>query len=170
MASQDKNFYDEFVLKTTSTHTKIVRRRSFKVYHKLQIVKLNENGNSIRSLAKQFCVYRSTIQKWIKNKANLIETLHKYRRCYCLSQRLFSFYIFIYSFLIAVYFFYRACKFPEVETELKTWIQEQRVSGACIDGFMITNMAIRITLNLGINSFKGLKGWLVNFLRRNRLV
>ena len=86
MLSQD-NYYDEFVLKTTTHEAKIVRRRTFRVYHKLQVVKLHEAGNSIRSLAKQFAIYRSTIGKWIANKAKLVETLYKYRRCYCTSTR-----------------------------------------------------------------------------------
>jgi hypothetical protein len=85
MLSQDN--YDEFVIKTTSVQTKINRRRTFKIYHKLQVVKLNEAGNSVRSLSKQYCVYRSTIRRWIAKKAKLVETLHKYRRCYCMSTR-----------------------------------------------------------------------------------
>ena len=40
MLSQDN--YDEFVIKTTSVQIKINRRRTFKIYHKLQVVKLNE--------------------------------------------------------------------------------------------------------------------------------
>ena len=89
MLSQDN--YDEFVVKTTSVQAKIQRRRTYKIYHKLQVVKLNEAGNSIRSLSKHHSVYRSTIRRWIENKAKLVETLHKYRRCYCLSTRLLLF-------------------------------------------------------------------------------
>jgi hypothetical protein len=43
-------------------------------------------------------------------------------------------------------------------------MKETRATGACIDGFMITNKAITIAQNLDLNSFKGSKGWLLNFL------
>ena len=80
MSSQDRNLYDEFIARTVSTRIKICSKRSFRVYHKLKIVKLVEKSNSIRSLAMKYNVYRSSIQGWIKNKDKLVATLHKYRK------------------------------------------------------------------------------------------
>ena len=49
-------------------------------------------------------------------------------------------------------------------------MKEIRITGACIDGLMITSKAVIIAQNLDLYDFKGSKGWLCNFLRRNRFV
>ena len=86
-STQESNLYDEFVQKTISTQLRVSKRRSFKVYNKLKVVRMFERGQSVRSLGKKFVVNRSTIQGWIRNKNKHIQTLQKDRKFYCITNK-----------------------------------------------------------------------------------
>ena len=62
------------------------------------------------------------------------------------------------------------CKYPELESELKNWIVEQRIAGSCLDGFRIVAKAMQLATIHSLDTFRGSRGWLYNFLKRNKLV
>jgi hypothetical protein len=61
-STQESNLYDEFVQKTLSILLRVCKSRSFKVYNKLNVVRMFELGQSVRCLGKFFLINRITIQ------------------------------------------------------------------------------------------------------------
>jgi hypothetical protein len=62
-----------------------------------------------------------------------------------------------------------ASHYPRLEKRLFKWIKEKRANGVGLDGVLIVCEGMRIAEELGIDAFKGTRGWLYRFLVRFRL-
>ncbi|XP_029657697.1 jerky protein homolog-like [Octopus sinensis] len=60
-------------------------------------------------------------------------------------------------------------KFAEIDDNTIAWVNSMDLKGAILNDRIITEKAKAFALNLGITEFKGSKGWLVKFKKRNGL-
>jgi hypothetical protein len=98
---------------------------------------------------------RQKLQKWWKNRENIRSSSHKYKR-----KRTKNTYKAYHS---------------EMGSKLKEWIIQQRALGVCIIGFVIRVKALELERDICEQTekpclFRASTGWMLNFLRRNRLV
>jgi hypothetical protein len=72
-------------------------------------------------------------------------------------------------FLIFLYKRKRSSRYPALEKRLFSWIQEERAKGVGLDGVLIMAQGFKLAVELGLDTFRGTRGWLYRFLVRHRL-
>lgn len=145
-----------------------VRSRSYTISFKLEVLaKLEELNGNISGTAKYYCIPRSCVQDWIKQKEKLTNTtarddveVRKRRNIPSDNEQR-----------------KKRAKFPEMEIILVDWIHEERKAGRAVTSFQIKTQAEEIlkTQNNSEESindidFKASNGWLERFLNRHNIV
>lgn len=58
---------------------------------------------------------------------------------------------------------------PDLEKNLKAWVEHERSLGKTITSFHIKIEALRMARERNINNFSGTKKWCYSFMRRNQI-
>lgn len=120
-------------------------RKSYPNYQKLEAVNYAEKyGNA--AAAKEFGTDESNIRRWRKQKS-VIKAMNPKKRC----RR------------------FRKEFWPELESQLKTWIISRRSENRRVSTTGIRLKAKELAKNLNINDFKGSKCWCFLFMKRHDL-
>ena len=135
-------------------------RKSYSIDFKLRVTKrLHELNENISATAKEFAVDRRQVRQWRVQEADMKrlsserkkadDTLRRRRRLTYKSK----------------------AKYPDVEARLLDWVKEKREEGILVHGKAVRAKAKELVAEVyPDDNFKASNGWLVRFLRRNKLV
>lgn len=113
---------------------------------KLLVVQFAEETNNCAA-SRKYNVNEKLVRDWKKNAKKIAEL----PRNKCASRG-------------------KTCQWPELESELATWVKEQRQYGYMVTRNMIRLRALSIAKKEQIADFKGTAGWCSRFLNRHDLV
>lgn len=120
-------------------------RKSYTAKTKIEIIQYAEiKGN--REASRQYEINESSIRGWRKQKDKLLK-MESDRKTF----RKGSPY------------------WPDLEKNLKTWVEQERSLGKTITSFHIKIEALRMARERNINNFSGTKKWCYSFMRRNQI-
>ena len=122
------------------------KRMKYSAKFKLLVVKFAEESNNCAA-SRKYHVNEKLVRDWRRN-AKKIEEMPKNK---CAMRG-------------------KSCQWPELESELVTWVEDQRRSGYVVTRNMIRLRALSIAKKEQIANFKGTVGWCTRFLKRNDLV
>lgn len=109
-------------------------RKSYTIKFKLQVV-LYARRNSIRKASKSFKVDRKSVREWLKNRDKMFELRDKKHRSYLRKKN--------------------TCFFPQLEAQLKEYVELNRRNGVCVSSSMLIHQATIIANERGIVNFSG---------------
>ena len=99
------------------------RYRNYSITFKLHVANFARQ-NSIRLAASKYGLDRKVVRAWVNNNETFLTQNRIQTRCRVSRSDL--------------------CQYPQMESELYTWIVDQRDSGHCVTGGMIRAEALRI--------------------------
>src|SRR5262245_49512791 len=116
---------------------------------KARALRLINDGNSIRGVAKMMGVARRSVQRWLGQRKHIEKTPFKRVRSRVITKK--------------------KCEYPHMEKKLRQWISQVRESGAIVSGMSMTQQARVLANEMGLTRFKASQGWLTRFMQRSNL-
>lgn len=124
----------------------MVKYNSYRLGFKLKVINYKESHN-ISQAAVKYNIDRKLVRSWSNNKVKILAQYGKSERRRCLT--------------------HREGRFPELEEQLHTWVNDERRDGRLVSGENVQTKARE--LNTHGQDFQASNGWLYRFLKRKRL-